>query len=588
MKRYSLFYNGLAAALFALTLTLQTHTTHAQSTVTIPTTGVTLYVDSSFTGTTVNQPGGTYKSIQSAVIYALSQNRSNNNVRILIKKGNGYRESINLDDSYKTAKTITLEAFDPNNRPTILGSDYWGGNTFGLSAPLNGNQVYYHSCNTPQGIQLDIWANANANDITVSNFNIPPVVRRNEVMIVRYGTQSVPMKRVLSYGEMVPGSFYVHEDVGVNGYGNFFFMLPPGAPSGANIGQVYAEVGVRSTILVANGRQNLILKNLNFQTAADYFYGAVRIQGCTNVLIDGCAMNYNAGKGLVIDNNTNTTIQYSNFNSNGITGLAAGYAKNLLVQNCVSNGNNWRGAQGGLGEFDSAGVKIYKAHNSKFNLLTTNDNQGECPGLWLDTDIKNVTVSGLTSQRNKQGLFYEAAQGPCIVNTATNGTKSNMSNNRIAGVLQASANNLTLDGCIIGNNSTNLSSNIAGAQVLIFSIAAGRTYVDFENTGIGIQYAYGDNTTIKNSKIYWNLDTNFHPMYANGDGNSFGYQLFMKTLKASNNQYWHKDQYSWAFQRYDNSFTQGIFTNWRADLAVPANNTTGTVRETGSSFSIIP
>jgi hypothetical protein len=583
MNRYSLFCTGLAAC-FAFTLPIAA--THAQtgSTVTIPTTGVTLYVDSSFTGTTLDGPGGTYKSIQPAVNHALYQNRNNNNVRILIKKGNGYRESINLDDPNKTTKTITLEAFDPNNRPTILGSDYWGGNTFGLSAPLNGNQVYYHGCNTPQGIQLDIWANQT--DPTVDIFNIPNVVRRNEVMIVRYGNQIVPMKRVLSYGEMVPGSFYVHEDVGVSGYGNFFFMLPSGAPSGANISQVYAEVGVRPTILVANGRQNLIIKNLNFQTAADYFYGAVKIQGCTNVLIDGCTMNFNAGKGLVIDNDTNITVQYSNFDSNGIAGLAGGYVKNLLVQSCVSNGNNWRGAQGNLGGWDSAGVKFYKAHNSKFNLLTTNDNQGECPGLWLDTDIKNVTVSGLTAQRNNQGLFYEAAQGPCIVNTATNGTKSNMSNNRFAGVLQASANNLTLDGCIVGNNSTNISSSTAGAQVLVFSIAAGRQYIDFENTGSGIQYAYGDNTTIKNSKIYWNLDTNFHPMYANADGSAIGYQRFMRSLRASNNQYWHKDPNSWTFQRYDGSYTNGIFANWKIDLV--NNNTTGTTRETGSTFSIVP
>jgi hypothetical protein len=584
MTRYSLFYTALTAGLFALSLPIAA--THAQtgSTVTVPTTYTTVYADSSFTGTTVPGPNGIYKTIQLAVDQALYQNRIGNNVRILIKKGNGYRESINLNDPNKTTKTITLEAFDVNNKPTIYGSDNWNGATFGMSPFLNGNQVYYHGCNTPQGQQVDIWANPTA---TVSVFNIPEVVRRAEVMIVRYGTQTVTMKRVLSYGEMVPGAYYVHEEVGVSGYSNFFFILPTGAPSGANISQVSAEVGVRSSILVANNRQNIILKNLNFQTAGDYFYGAVKITRCTNVLVDGCAMNYNAGKGLVLDADTNVTVSNSNFNSNGITGLSGGTAKNFLVQNCVSNGNNWRGFQGGLGGWDSAGVKFYKMHDAKFDRLTTNDNQGDCPGLWLDSDIKNITVSGLTAQRNTDGLFYEAAQGPCLVNTATNGTKSTMSNNRFSGVRQASANKLTLDGCIIGNNSTNINSNTAGAQVLIFSISAGRKYEDFENMGAGIQYAFGDDTTIKNSKIYWNLDTVWHPIYANGDGDPFGYKKFIETFRGNNNQYWHKDPNTpWVFQRYDGSFTQGIFTNWIADLV--AHNATGTVRETGSTYSIVP
>jgi parallel beta-helix repeat protein len=595
MTRYSLFYTALVAGLLTtavLTVPIAAINAQTGSTVTVPTTGVMLYVDSSFTGVTVDGPGGTYKTIQAAINHAMYQNRSNNNVRVLIKKGNGYRESVSIDDSTnRTTKTISLEAFDVNNKPTIYGSDNWNGSTFGLSTNLfNGKKVYYRYVGTPKGVQPDIWANPG--DPTVDPFTMPLVVRRAEVMIVRYGTQVVTMKRVLTYGELDYGCFYVNETASESGYGSAFFILPAGAPSGTSINQVSAEYGVRPTILTASNRESLILKNLNFQTAADYFSGAVRLNTCTNVRVEGCSMNYNGGKGIELYNDTNVTVTGCNFNSNGIGGVSAALVKNLLMQNTNGLYNNWRGAQGGLNYWDSAGIKFYKLHDAKLEYVTTNDNQGKCPGLWLDTDIKNVTVSGLTAQRNDYGLFYEAAQGPCTVNTAANGTKSTITNNRFVGLLHASGDGLIVDGSLIGNNGGSAGPNTENAQVHVRSVAAGRKYQDFEllrtNPNTPIQTVYGDGLIIKNSKIYWNLDTNWHALWANGADLS-GYQRTLRSFRANNNQYWHKDPNGpWVFQRFDGSYTNGVLTNWIADLGVAANNTTGTNRESGSIYSIVP
>jgi parallel beta-helix repeat protein len=549
--------------------------------VTIPTSYVSLYVDSSFTGTTVSGPGATYRKLQDAMDQAAYQARSveqngtpktANNVRIFVKKGNDYREQLDLSDyaTVKAVKTITLEAFDPNNKPIFYGSDYWGVGSFGQSASLlNGKQVHYHSCSTPVGVREDIWATST--DPTISVFNIPPVVRRQEVMILN----NAPMKRVLTYGEMVPGTFYVNETVGPpsSGYSNYFFI----PPTGTNMSTATAEVGSRPIILKVMNRQNVILKDLNFQTAADYFYGGVRIEGCTNVLVQNCMMKFNGGKGMVLDRDTNVTVRGCTFDSNGIGGLAGGSAYNMLIQNVSSNNNNWRGNQGGLGGWDSAGIKFYKMHFSKFDTVTTNNSQGKAPGLWLDTDIKDVIVSNLTAKFNDMGLFYEAAQGPCSV---ING--SNLSNNATAGVYVASANKLTLDGCTIGNNGYS-TANVGKSQVLFFGNSSGRTYQDFTlGSSAPIEYAYGETYDFKNNKIFWTTDTTFKALYsANGD--VFNYQKFISTLTATRNQYWHADPNTpWVFQRYDGTYTNGVFSNWKLDLA--SRKPAGTAVEVGSAY----
>ncbi len=554
------------------------------STVTIPTAASTvkLYVDSAYTGPFQDGPGATYKTMQAAVYHALYQNRTSQNgvaktpkdVRIIVQPGS-YREQIDFTDTTSAStKTITIEAANSSQKPTFYGSEKWLANSFGQSPLFNGYPVYYHSCSTPTGPREDIWANYN--DPTVSYFEIPPVVRREEVMVLN----STLMQRVLTYGELAPGKFYVNETVGPpsTGYSNYFFV----PPVGTDMNQASAEVGIRPVILNIANRTNVILKNLNFQTAKDYFYGAVKISGCTNVRVEGCTMRFNGGKGLEVSGNTNMTIAGCTFDLNGISGLAGSYAKNLLVQDCIASKNNWRGAQGGLKSWDSAGIKLYKLHDSAFMRVNCNENYGESSGLWLDTDIKNVTITQMTAKQNDIGIFYEAAQGPCKI------LQCDISENRFTGLHDASADNLTVDGCTIGNNGTDRRSNTAFSQVLIFGNGAtGRKYQDFEvqnanNGSAPINIVFGNNFTFKNNKIFWNRTTEWCALYSN-NGDIPGFTRFMTTLTASRNQYWHADPNTpWIFPRSVGAYSYGSFTTWKTDIA--ALKPPGTVVESGSAY----
>jgi hypothetical protein len=576
---HSLALTTIALATFGSLARAQTG-----STVTVPTAASTvkLYVDSAYTGPFQDGPNATYKSMQAAIYHALYQNRNKENgvaktpkdVRIIVQPGS-YREQLYLTDTTNAStKTITIEAANPNQKPVFYGSEKWNAGTFGTSPLFNGYPVYYHSCNTPTGPREDIWANNN--DPTVDYFSMPPVVRREEVMILN----STPMQRVLAYGELAPGKFYVNETVGPpsTGYSNYFFV----PPVGTNMSTASAEVGTRPLILRVANRTNFILKNLNFQTAADYFYGAVQIQDCTNVRIEGCSLRLNGGKGLEVSGNTNMTITGCAFDLNGISGLGGSYAKNLLVQDSSASKNNWRGAQGGLKSWDSAGIKFYKMHDSAFLRITCNENYGESSGLWLDTDIKNVTVTQMTAKQSDIGFFYEAAQGPCKL------LQSNVSENRLTGVHDASADNLTVDGCTIGNNGTDRRDGTAFSQVMIFGNGdTGRKYQDFEvqkanNGNAPTNIVYGNGFVFKNNKIFWNRTTEWCALYSN-NGDIPGFKRFMETLTASRNQYWHADPNGpWIFQRYSGDFTNGVFTNWKADLA--AVKPTGTVVESGSAY----
>jgi Right handed beta helix region len=569
------------------------------ATVTIPTANVvSLFVDSSYTGSTSDGGANTpYKTITAATMKADLLNMQSKNVRVRIKPGNGYREKVDFFRQALTKDnfTVTFEGYLPTTsspRPTLFGSDRWMGNTFGVATTNNGSPIYYRSGGTPWGIQYNPWPGANEYP------DLPDVMRRRETVTI--GDQ--PLKRVLSYGELVPGTFFVQESnaVSVN-YGKYYICPPAGVIINASTA---VEVGMRKSVFNVTQRKNLIFKDLNMQGCADYFNdGALHTSQCVNVSVENCGFAYNCSKGMVSDNGIKYTVSNSSFYKNGITGCSGGYMENLLIKNVTITNNNWRGARGVLdrpynstvvmGAWDNAGIKLFQVHNLKIQDSYISDNVGDCAGIWLDTDIKDATVSNTQCLRNNYGVFYEAAQGPCLI------TNCNLSNNRTAGVYASSGDNLTVSGCLVGNNGALFYDDANpdaphltdDAQIYILGNTIGlpigttsggrafipvNTVIDSGSTlpvqvPLAEYIAMGRRFTFTNNKIYWNdINQNYqrHLLIGYQYGDSAGFSRFQTTLTATGNQYWHPTDLN-GFHRLDG--TQGPLAQWKLDSGTDNN-----------------
>jgi Right handed beta helix region len=602
---------------------------------------VSLFVDNSSTYTGIpadNSETQPFKTIVAAVSRANVLHGQSKHVRIIIKPGNGYREP--MIGFYQQPKAFdnfitTFEGYLPANnspKPTLFGSERWTfGNSFGVTTNSKGNPVYYRSSGTSWGEQEDTWA--------LYGYNLPLAMRRRETVTI--GGQ--PLERVLlkpnftpstdldinirlitnintitKVADLKPGQFTVVEGVGstnVN-YGKYYICPPLGVAMNA---ATIIEVGMRSKIFDVTQRKNVIFKDLNFQGSADYFNdGALHMSQCRNVRIENCGFSYNASKGLWVDNGLDYSVINCSFYKNGITGFSGGYVKNLLIDGASCTFNNWRGANGGMGAWDNAGIKMFSIHNSKILNSNSTDNYGDSVGIWLDTDVNNVTVSNVNCLRNSYGLFYEASQGPCLI------TQSTLNNNRFSGLYDSSGDNLTVNSCTIGNNGTPIYDLNAidprldpltfngeilrqylwdEAQVYILGNSnelpyGGRVVMPidlvFNNTTntidqvpqiisqLGLRpnnlvnttyIAYGYQSTFTNNTVFWNTNNIPHLLIGCNYGDFTGFVRFQTTLLASGNNYGHKGGVMDVFHRKTGNLGIRSLTEWKLDTNTDANAT---------------
>jgi FlaG/FlaF family flagellin (archaellin) len=553
-KRHILF----SIFFLVLVIFVPTTTAYAQTgaSVTVPTKNVvSLIVDSAYSGSveegTSTKP---YKTISAAIMQGDMLNAQAKHVRVRIKKGDGYREQVNINKQTNTNDkyTLTLEAFSPKEKPTLFGSERWMGDTFQTATPSGSNTVYSHAGGKPWGIQEDSWESW--------GFKMPLVMRRRENVSV--GDQ--PLKQVLGKAELVPGTFYVEEDTGKTDAGTYYICPPVGTAMNA---VTAFEIGKLPHIVLAKGRNNLLFKDLNIQNGSDYFEGAMRHEGCHNVRVENCNFTHNGGKGLVTLSGSDYSIANCQFYKNGIAGYTSGIMKNVVISKAKVTHNNWRGFNGEMTDWDSAGIKMVVSHNIKIQDSFVSSNYGQSSGIWFDSDIKNATIINTTSTKNTlgYGFFYEASQGPCLVKNC------NFSENAI-GLYSSAADYLTVEGCVIANNdSTPPGSTTQGyneAQVLIFGHTIddvqGRSFTDFE-TGDSpnpINYTtYGNHYTFKNNKIYWNKDKSEHALYGYRWNDQKAFQRFQSTLITAGNRYWHPSLSNTAFFLQDGK--KGNLKDWQ-------------------------
>ena len=279
------------------------------------------------------------------------------------------------------------------------------------------------------------WGNAPYPPGWAGNVYLAPIVTRREMVFVN----GSPLTEVLPSQGLYPGSFSVSESAQT---------ITARVSPAIDLNSATVEVAVRSPLLLAQGRTNLVVRGITFQYANTALPdGAVSIVDSSRVFVQNCTFVWNNWNGLDVTTSQDVDIRGVEANNNGGSGMGGYEILRLLVDSSETSSNNWRGLMGGFTGWDVAGSKFELIHNGLFRNYTSLINQAR--GLWLDTDDVNVTIESSRFENNLgDGIFFEANQGPLLL------TRSRMCGSaQGAGVAgSVSANVLLANNVICGNN----------------------------------------------------------------------------------------------------------------------------------------
>lgn len=382
-----------------------------------------LYVNSTGADTGSGEKVSPFSTISAAVAQAATVSDRGVGVRIKVSPG-VYRESIVFPAMTQAAcAPIILEATAPG-MVLVTGADRWDDGWNRLTIP---SILYQHAWPLALEMGPNIWE-----EVGVPHAFMPPITRHKELIFVN-GTL---IRQVLSPDGVAPGTFCVQQD-------QQSVLLSP--PQGVLLGGTDVEVGVRDVLLSIHQRDNVVIRGIDFTRSVNYVTeGAIRLREAKNIMVDRCRVEWNNGDGISINECEHLTLRAVDASHNGMNGISIGQAKNVLVENLVTNENCWRGAQGDFTYWATAGMKACRLHNATIRDYTATKNS--CPGLWLDFDIQNVSIERFHSKDNAQeGVLIEACDGPVTIHDSV------MQNNYV-GVFLAWARHVTLEHCVIRDN----------------------------------------------------------------------------------------------------------------------------------------
>lgn len=463
-----------------------------------------IYVNGSAAGSTqtgaIDQP---FLTINAAVNLAKLKNNANIGVKVVIAPGM-YRESVSLKATHlSTTAPIVLEAATPGT-VTMSGSDIYTG----WQVDPNNSSVYTHTWTNNWGFTPNPWP---------GQTEIGPAALRRELVFA----DGQNMHQVLSYGALSAGSFYVDE-----GADKLFLRLP----DGMNIANANIEVGVRAGVMVIQGYNNVVVRGMTFtHDVSELVSGggtsALWIANSNNVLLENNRIEWNtqALSLLVMDNVTvrNTVVDDNAFNGIGMWKVTDG-----LVEDVQTNHNNWRGVEGNFTIWSTAGIKALLTHNTAFRDVTAVGNKA--PGIWLDTDVARVDISGsYISDNLEYGIITEAVQGPISI------TNNVLTKNSSALALWCGQSVFVENNIMYGS---------VGAEVHVSGAPGGRPITDFEtnqfiNT-INKNWTFNKNVIVGTTSGKPALDNTLPA----GDFNSFTGTL------TSNNNIWYNATTNQLFQ----------------------------------------
>jgi parallel beta-helix repeat protein len=425
-----------------------------------PDSGRQIYVDGSL-GSDAN-PGSEsrpLKTISAAGRIAISNYKLNVSSKVNIQAGT-YREFISLDyPPQPTSTKITFEAVKPGT-VTISGADLWTG----WQTDPSDERRYLHPWPYRWGL-TPIPARWPA--------SLAEIVRRREMIFVN----GKPLTPVLSAGDMKDASFYVDDERGV-------LLIQPDA--GIYPAKAAIEVCVRPRWFESHGVSGLTVRGLVFDKANPYLSeAAFAVFHGSDILVEDSQFLWSNWAGMLLNNVRNSTVRRVLASHNGASGLRGHGLNGVLYEDDEATYNNWRGALGNFYQFDEAGGRFGRVHDSTFRRIRSFNNQ--TLGFWFDTDTRNVTVEDSYFAHNQKfGIFLEANQGPITVEN------SRICENGSEGVFLNNSQRTTLKGNLIYGN------NIA--QIFVDWRSRSRDFTDWES-GVPFSADGRDLTLLHNTVV---------------------------------------------------------------------------------------
>jgi len=482
----------------------------------------TLYVDA-HSGSDSN-PGtqqSPLKTVGAAAAAAVTNNHAGLGTKVIINPG-VYRESVSLTPSSRdTALPITFQAATAGTA-IISGADVWSG---WQSA---GGNLYSHSWSNNWGLcGLDGAGAPNEEDI----------VRRREMIFVN-GTA---LTQVMTQSAMRVSTFFVDDSHGT------VYLWPP---TGTNMSSATVEVAMRDSVFTIHGKANMVLRGLAIEYANTCRgRSALMVEfGASNILLDNVSANWNNAGGIKLTWVNNTTVQNSQANHNGTTGLSGHQTKYDLWTNDQSRYNNWRGAQGVYYDWMVAGSHFMKAHNQTTKSLDVAFNQTH--GIHWALDNENDTADSLLVSENQlTGAFVENSEGPLTVSNSyfCNGNPSTGPNN--VGFELKNSSSVAFSNDTFFNNLT---------QLYIIGIAGGVTISNWET---GQTYRlFTQNMSLSNNIVDGGND---QLLFSDGKLSGTDWVKFQTTLSSDYNTWWDGSDSSSIVVPIPVDWTKVNFSGWK-------------------------
>ena len=223
---------------------------------------------------------------------------------------------------------------------------------------------------------------------------------------------------------MPPGTFGVAER---DENGNKVYLR---LPEGVTIDDAQVEVSTRRQFVrfagdqwSKPGKNNLVLRGFTVQHYASRTkdWGEEQVvalgRGVENILIDDCAFVWNNATGLHL-HAKQITVRDTEASYNGMSGFGGEFA-NAVLENNVTNFNNWRGAWGNMYGWNWGGAK-FGGKNGGNQTIRGHEAIGNLThGFWYDIHPHHIDIDGLVSLKNYQtGLDIELTQGPFTITRA--------------------------------------------------------------------------------------------------------------------------------------------------------------------------
>lgn len=256
--------------------------------------------------------------------------------------------------------------------------------------------------------------------------------------------------------QLKPGEYGVAERNDHPGGDRLYLRLPEGMSTleGASV-----EVGRTRTIMMINGKNNLVLRNLTFQHCASHFndyFGKAPIdtgdwlspKDTHNWLIEDCVFRQNNGMGLRFHNVAHVDVRNVLSEDNGAQGIDASGVRRARFNNVQALRNFHRARPSGYHGHGGGGMSL-AGEDITFTDCKFNDNYGF--GFREDVFGSRIVHERNEFNRNQEGFFYEISWGPVLLKD------SQIIGNERRGFFLLNVRDVTVDNCEIRDNGVGMS-----------------------------------------------------------------------------------------------------------------------------------